>query len=90
MRAGELKYVLVFESPALVTSPTGAVTKSYKEVFCCRAGRKKADSASDDGECLRRDDKPIRSDVHLCLSSDTIWMPCQVCGMLLGNTDAGT
>ena len=41
MRAGELKYALVFESPVVVTSPTGAVTKFYKEAFRCRAGRKK-------------------------------------------------
>lgn len=41
MRAGLLKYRLVFEIPVEVKSSTGAVSKEYKEVFRCRAQRKK-------------------------------------------------
>ena len=39
MRAGLLKYILVFETPVEIKSPTGAVNKEYKEVFRCRAQR---------------------------------------------------
>ncbi|WP_294481848.1 head-tail adaptor protein [uncultured Bacteroides sp.] len=41
MRAGLLKYTLVFESPVEVKSATGAVIKEYREVFRCRALRRK-------------------------------------------------
>ena len=41
MRAGLLKYILVFENPVEVKSPTGAVNKEYKEVFQCRTQRVK-------------------------------------------------
>ena len=41
MRAGQLKYILVFEAPLEVKPPTGAVSKEYEEVFRCRAQRKK-------------------------------------------------
>lgn len=41
MRAGLLKYVLVFEEPVEEKSPTGSTRKDYKEIFRCRAWRKK-------------------------------------------------
>lgn len=41
MRAGLLKYTLVFESPVEVKSATGAIIKEYREIFRCRAQRKK-------------------------------------------------
>ena len=41
MRAGLLKYTLVFEAPVEIKSLSGAVSKGYKEVFRCRAQRKK-------------------------------------------------
>lgn len=41
MRAGLLKYMLIFEEPVEEKSPTGSVRKEYKEVFRCRAWRKK-------------------------------------------------
>lgn len=41
MRAGQLKYSLVFEKPIEVISDTGFVKKEYKAFFKCRAYRKK-------------------------------------------------
>lgn len=41
MRAGLLKYTLVFEAPIEVKSSTGAINKEYEEIFRCRAQRKK-------------------------------------------------
>lgn len=41
MRAGLLKHILVFEEQVEVKSPTGFISKEYKEVFRCRACRKK-------------------------------------------------
>lgn len=41
MRAGLLKYTLVFECPVEIKSATGAVIKEYREIFRCRAQRKK-------------------------------------------------
>lgn len=41
MRAGALRDILIFEAPIEVRSPTGAASREYKEVFRCRAYRKK-------------------------------------------------
>lgn len=41
MRAGLLKYTLVFKEPVETVSEMGSVEKSYREVFRCRASRKK-------------------------------------------------
>lgn len=41
MRAGLLKYELVFEKPTEEVHPSGFVKKVYKEVFRCRARRAK-------------------------------------------------
>ena len=41
MRAGLLKYTLVFEEPVEEKTETGFVRKDYREVFRCRAYRKK-------------------------------------------------
>lgn len=41
MRAGSLKEVLRFEELTKVKTPTGAISKEYKEVFKCKAYRKK-------------------------------------------------
>ena len=41
MRAGSLKEVLRFEELTKVKTPTGAISKEYKEVFKCKAHRKK-------------------------------------------------
>lgn len=50
MRAGTLKYILVFEDQVEVKSPTGFVSKEYKEVFRCRAYRKKQTLLSQEEE----------------------------------------
>lgn len=47
MRAGLLRETLVFKSPVETQSPTGAVKKEYKEVFRCRACRKKMSLIAD-------------------------------------------
>lgn len=47
MRAGLLKYELVFKAPIETQSSTGAVKKEYKEVFRCRACRKKMSLIAD-------------------------------------------
>lgn len=41
MRAGLLKDTLVFEEQVEVKSSTGFISKEYKEIFRCRAYRKK-------------------------------------------------
>lgn len=41
MRAGALKEILIFEALTKEKTPSGAVSKEYKEVFRCRAHRKK-------------------------------------------------
>lgn len=41
MRAGLLKYTLVFEEPVKEKTETGFIRKDYREVFRCRAYRKK-------------------------------------------------
>ena len=41
MRAGLLKYTLVFEESVEEKTETGFVRKDYREVFRCRAYRKK-------------------------------------------------
>lgn len=41
MRAGLLRYTLVFEEPIEIRSDFGSISKEYKEVFRCRAIRKK-------------------------------------------------
>lgn len=41
MRAGLLRETLIFKSPIETRSPTGALKKEYKEVFRCRASRRK-------------------------------------------------
>ena len=41
MRAGLLKYTLVFEEPVEEKTETGFIRKDYREVFRCRAYRKK-------------------------------------------------
>lgn len=41
MRAGALKETLIFEALTKEKTPSGAVSKEYKEVFRCRAYRKK-------------------------------------------------
>ncbi len=48
MRAGLMRDVLVFESPVEETTPSGFVRKEYKEVFRCRAYRKKQSIVSGD------------------------------------------
>lgn len=40
MRAGLLKYTLVFEEPVEEKTETGFIRKDYREVFRCRAYRK--------------------------------------------------
>lgn len=41
MRAGLLKYTLVFKEPVETVSEFGSVEREYREVFRCRAYRKK-------------------------------------------------
>ena len=41
MRAGLLKETLIFEALTKEKTPSGAISKEYKEVFRCRAYRKK-------------------------------------------------
>lgn len=41
MRAGALREILIFKSPVETKSDTGAVKKEYKEVFRCKAYRRK-------------------------------------------------
>ena len=47
MRAGLLRETLVFKELEEITSPTGFVKKEYKEVFRCKAYRKKLSSIID-------------------------------------------
>lgn len=47
MRAGLLRELLVFKSPVETQGRTGAVRKEYKEVFQCRACRKKISLIAD-------------------------------------------
>lgn len=41
IRAGLLRYMLVFKKPVSTVSKFGSVETTYKEVFRCRASRKK-------------------------------------------------
>lgn len=41
IRAGSLKEILIFEALTKEKTPSGAISKEYKEVFRCRAYRKK-------------------------------------------------
>lgn len=41
IRAGSLKETLIFEALTKEKTPSGAISKEYKEVFRCRAYRKK-------------------------------------------------
>lgn len=41
IRAGSLKETLIFEALTKEKTPSGAISKEYKEVFRCRAYRKR-------------------------------------------------
>lgn len=47
MRAGTLRELLVFKSPVETQDSTGAISKEYKEVFQCKACRKKMSLIAD-------------------------------------------
>ena len=88
MRAGLLKYTIVFEIPVEVKSPTGAVSKEYKEVFRCRAQRKKQTLLSVEENAYEQ--FIGHTTVMQVRNYPQIWLPCKIRRLYLGDKDDRT